>query len=438
MSDHNQTFVASEQSVTKPLRVVYLHQYFTTPCMQGGTRSYEMARRLVEAGHQVHMITSDRSRTGAPYETCEAGIRVTWIPVPYSNSMGNVARICAFLQFALVSARFAARTEADVIFATSTPLTIAIPAIYAKLRRRIPMVFEVRDLWPEMPIAVGALRNPISKWAARLLERFTYRNAEQIVALSPGIKDGIIAQGFPAERVTVIPNACDFELFRNSQGKGKAFRSAHAWLQHRPLVVYTGTIGKLNGLSYMVRLAHAALAIDPEVRFLLVGNGKEEENVRRLARDLGVLDRNFFMTGGLEKSQVPQILGAADIALSLFLDIKQMWANSANKFFDALAAGKPVAINYGGWQAELLQQHQAGLVLDPTDPSHSAQVLLKALGTPGWVTEAGRNAATLGKTCFDRDKLARDLEGVLVAAAGMRPQQGIGQEHRGSARGTTE
>ena len=150
------------------MRIVYLHQYFRTPDMVGGTRSYEMARRLVDKGHSVHMITS--SETPSDDEalwrtTNENGIDVHWTPVPYDNSMGYNARIKAFFAFAWRAAHKTATFSPDVIFATSTPLTIALPGVYGAYRAGCPMVFEVRDLWPLVPIEIGALRNPVTKQA---------------------------------------------------------------------------------------------------------------------------------------------------------------------------------------------------------------------------------------------------------------------------------
>src|SRR5205823_13311940 len=142
------------------MRIVYLHQYFVTPQMAGGSRSYEMARRLVAAGHDVHMVTSDRDAADAhaPWRhSVEAGIHVHWTPIAYDNRMSYGERMRAFLRFAWRAARKAVALRGDVVFATSTPLTIAIPAVYAARRLRVPMVFEVRDLWPEVPIAIGAI-----------------------------------------------------------------------------------------------------------------------------------------------------------------------------------------------------------------------------------------------------------------------------------------
>ena len=152
------------------MKIIYLHQYFNTPQMSGGTRSYEMARRFVAAGHEVHMITSHREESDDFSEWLEEiidGIHVHWLSVPYSNNMGFKARVLAFLKFAVASGVKARKVGGDVIFATSTPLTIALPAIYAAKRLKKPMVFEVRDLWPELPIEVSALKNPFLKICAR-------------------------------------------------------------------------------------------------------------------------------------------------------------------------------------------------------------------------------------------------------------------------------
>lgn len=398
------------------MRIIYLHQYFHTPAMPGSIRSFEMARRLVAWGHEVHLITADREANRGAYRTEEAGIHVHWLPVPYSNMLSTYGRIRAFFQFAWGASRRAAALEGDLIFATSTPLTIALPAVYAAKRKNIPMVFEVRDLWPELPIAMGTLKGWPLIVAARWLERFAYHNAAQIVALSPGMKAGVVGAGYPEERVSVIPNSADLDLFSVPASKGAEFRAAHAWLGERPLVLYAGTLGAINGVGYLARLAAALKERAPEVRFLVVGNGPEEAKIRDLARELGVLDKSFFMLSKVPKADMPAILSATTVATSLFIDLKEMWVNSANKFFDALASGTPVAINYGGWQAELLEERGAGLVLDPHDIENSAQRLADKLKDQMWLAQTGKDARQLAETRFSRDELAKQLEATLLRA----------------------
>ena len=174
---------------------------------------------------------------------------------------------------------------------------------------------------------------------------------------------GTSRTGYPREKVAIVPNASDLELFRRDSAHGREFRTRMGIEEDKILVGYLGTLGRINGVSYLVRVA-AALKDDPRFMFLTVGDGQEREQVAALARAENVLDRNFLMLPKIAKSQVPALLSAVDIATSLFLPIPQMESNSANKFFDALAAGCCVAINYGGWHAQLLQEARAGIRLD--------------------------------------------------------------------------
>lgn len=401
------------------MRIVYLHQYFVTPDMAGGARSFEMARRLVATGHEVHMVTSDQQGTAGTStwrESREAGIHVHWTPVPYDNVMSYAQRMRAFVEFAWRAARRAAQLRGDVVFATSTPLTIALPAVQAARRARCPMVFEVRDLWPAVPIAIGAIRNPIAVRAARWLERYAYRNAAQVVALAPGMRDEIVATGYPAERVTVIPNGCDLDVFRDAS-VGRVLRASHEWLGDRPLVVFTGTFGLVNGMDYLPQLAAELAKIDTGIRVAAVGAGRELARTQRLAAELGVLDRNLYLLGRRPKLEAAAWTQAADMTLALFTGPPIVWRDAVqNKFFDSLAAGKPVANNFPGWQSRIAQEAGAGLILPADDVPAAARQLASALRDRKWLDSAGTAARRLAETRFNRDELAAQLGGVLEQA----------------------
>jgi glycosyltransferase involved in cell wall biosynthesis len=404
------------------VRIVYLHQHFTPPDVPAGSRPYEMALRFAAAGHDVHVVASSRTEEPmfVPGSTPPSpeGVTVHWIPVKYETRMGFVRRLWAFVLFAVLAGWRARRLKADVVLASSTPLTIAIPGVFAKRGSRAPMVFEVRDLWPDVPIALGMLNNAVLRWAAFRLEQFAYRNADAVIALSPGMADGVVRAGVPAGKVVVVPNACDNAQFDIPAEVGLAFRAERSWLGERPLIVYVGTLGHANGVGYLARLAHEVGKIDEEVRFLVVGDGPERAPVARLAAELGVMDRTFFMEGWIPKSSVPAALSASDVSTSVFLPVKELEHNSANKFFDTLAAGRPVAINYGGWQADLVREHDAGLVLDPVDLGAAAKSLVTFLRSEPRVETARRSARRLADNEFDRDRLTavalEVLEGVAL------------------------
>lgn len=408
------------------MKIIYLHQYFNTPSMAGGTRSYEMARRMVAAGHEVHMVTSIRDSVCGHkswYETEEAGIHVHWYPVPYSNHMSYRQRIGAFLSFAKAAQKKVIQLGGEVIFATSTPLTIALPAVHAARKKKIPMVFEVRDLWPEMPIAMGAINNPLLRIAARWLERWAYRNSEAVVALSPGMKDGVIATGYPEKRVAVVPNSSDNLDFLYNAADEQNFRSQRPWLGDKPLLVYTGTFGKVNGVDYMVDLAVALSNLESDVQILLVGDGAEREGIKRLAKEAGVLGQNLFIENPLPKKDMPALLSTATLASALFIDLPEMRPNSANKFFDALASGTPVLLNYGGWMHELVTSHGCGLPMWQKSVGEVAAELESKIHDQGWLENAGKAARSLAETSFDRDVLADQLMAVLEAAVDGNPNK---------------
>jgi glycosyltransferase involved in cell wall biosynthesis len=402
------------------MKIVYLHQYFTTPKMAGGTRSYEMARRLASNGHEVHMVTTRTSvaeRRGLPRWDVEVidGIHVHWLPVRYGNRMTYRRRMLAFAIFALFASRRARQLRGEVVFATSTPLTIALPALAAIHGTRTPMVFEVRDLWPQLPIAVGALNSPVLQAAARTLERETYRRASAVVALSPEMVDGVVAVDGKPDKVTLIPNSCDNDLFEVPSRRGEEFRAARPWLGDGPIVIYAGTLGYANGVSYLVRIARECRAAAPQVRFLVLGDGAEADAIRRLADSEGVLGRNFFMEPFLPKERVPDALSAATVCTSVFRPIRELQANSPNKVFDALAAGRPIAVNHEGWIADLVREHRLGAVLDPHDPAAAASELVALLDDHEALRLASQAAKRLALGPFSRDRLAHQLEAVLTS-----------------------
>ena len=406
------------------MKVLYLHQYFVGRTGTAGWRSYEFSRYLVRKGHAVTVVSGCSEWSGLTLPAGQRrtvlevdGIEVRLLGVPYSQRMSMRRRLGAFAGFMLGASRECGRVaRPDVVFATSTPLTIAVPGLWASWRHRCPFVFEVRDLWPAAPIELGVLKNPLLIAAARALERLAYRRATHIVALSPGMKDGIVAAGVPAEKVTVIPNASDVELFRVPPEVGTKFRVEQGDLGRRPWVVYTGTFGRVNRVDWAVRLAGCVARLAPEVAFLFYGAGSEKERTRALARELGLLDRSVFFHDPLPRVELPRVLAAATVLSSFAQDLPVMRTNSANKFFDAFAAGKPVVINYGGWQAELLERAGAGLALPYHDVEGAARRLVTALRDADWLTRAGEASARLGDTEFNRVRLAGKLEEVLQRA----------------------
>ena len=401
------------------MRVLYLHQYFVDSAGAGGTRSLEFGRRLARNGHHVTLVTSTammseqyrrQVRTSAYMID---GIHVVAIPVSYDNSMGGLRRVAAFLQFAVRSLVAVLRLpRQDVIVATSTPLTIAIPAAVARLRRRCRLVFEVRDLWPEIPIEMGYLQSPPLRWAARALERFAYGIADEIIALSPGMAEGVRRVVGNRKRLTVVPNSSDLERFSIAQGR------PDWWPDLSPearVVLYAGTLGKANDVGWIVRVLTSEHAPD-DLHVVVVGGGADAAAISDLAERTGQLGRRIHVHGPVPKDEIVGAHRATHACLSLFADVHSLETTSPNKLFDALAAGRPVFINYGGWQEDLLAEHDCGARIS-RDPDDAARSLSNILFDQRRLLEMSNNARVAADR-FSRDRLYQRWAEVVVPLGG--------------------
>lgn len=405
------------------MKIVYLHQYYNGPNMSGSTRSYEFCRRLVAAGHEVHVVTTSRDNVDKQTKwtvTSDAGVTIHWYPVHYSNDMGFFSRMRAFVTFSVLGLLRLISLRPNLCFATSTPLTVAIPAILGRLLAQVPYVFEVRDLWPKVPIAMGVIRHPILKALAIGLEWSAYRYSAHVVALSPGMAEGVRARCKQvAERVTVIPNSSDIDLFRRTRANSTSAID-QSWLptalQGREFILYPGTLGNVNDIPYLVELASELGRLQYGIPILVVGDGAEKTQAIHLSKQLGILDEHIFFLPAVSKLQIPDIFALASVVISTTLAIEALYANSANKFFDSLAAGKPICVNYGGWQAELINRHTLGAVLS-RDTREAANRLADLINNPIAMKTASENAKSLAETEFSRDKHFQRLQKILIASA---------------------
>jgi glycosyltransferase involved in cell wall biosynthesis len=377
--------------------------------MSGSTRSHEMAKRLVLMGYDVEIITSTRNNKleHLNFMSTENGVKINWINVNYSNNMGAIERIISFIKFAFLAFFKAIDLKGDLIFASSTPLTVSLPGIFAARYSGIPFYFEVRDLWPEIPIAMGYLRNPILRSLAIKLEKFSYRNSKGIIALSEGMKDGIVKTGYPNENIVVIPNGADLDLFDFMKSEKIKIREKYRFNQNDIIILYPGTFGQVNNLEYLVDLANE-FKTNLNVKFLFVGDGKEKELIVNKAKEFNIFEKNIFLLEPLPKNKISEIFSMCDIVVSTVLPIVELEANSANKFFDALASGTCMVINHGGWLEKELIENNCGFRL-PRNIDEAYLKLSPYIKNRNILEEMGRNARKLGEMKYSRDVLAKQL-----------------------------
>jgi glycosyltransferase involved in cell wall biosynthesis len=404
------------------MKVLYFHQHFSSPSGAAGTRSYEMAQRLIHRGHSVLMVCGNFQggnsgltvgfKKGSRRGTVN-GLEVLEFQLPYSNIDSFLKRTGVFLRFALRSIRVALSEKYDLVFASTTPLTAGIPGIVARWFRSKPFVFEVRDLWPELPKAMGVIRNPVVLKLMRILEWISYHSANRCVGLSPGIVEGIKKCGIKEELVTMISNGCDLDLFSNAQP------SAIKGVKKSDFVaIYTGTHGLANGVNAALNAARELKNRNrQDIKLCFIGSGRlKPDLIDQAKRD--ELDNCIFLDP-IPKAHLACCLKRADLGMQLLKNIPSFYyGTSPNKFFDYLATGLPVLNNYPGWLADLIQDNQCGFAIPPDSPSAFADALEEAADDRVSLKEMGQHSVELAGRMFDRNKLADQFVNWLEGAAG--------------------
>ncbi len=396
------------------MHILFLHQYYNTPEMPGGPRAHALATRFVRAGHRVTVITTDRTAGMCPggwRRSWVEGVEVHWAAVPYSHAMGYAERVRAFADFATRAAVRVIDTPADVIFASSTPLTIVIPAIVAKQVHRAPLVLELRDLWPEAAVAMGAIRSRAVLAAASALERIAYQQADAVVALAPRIAQGAIRNGARPGQVFTSTNAADPSTVRSTDEEACEVRRQLGLTDADRMVLYAGTLGRVNHSRWLAELAANVVAGCPRTWFVFVGGGRERHHVDAVSAGsprVRRLDR-------VPRKMVGAFLRAASIGVCSCLPDPRLSADATNKVADYLGAGLPIAVNYGGPRTERLCCVGAAIRL-PDCPRDAAQRLVATLDDARWISEAQRASRELGRGEFGIDHVAAGVLAVIERA----------------------
>lgn len=349
------------------MKIIYLHQYFKFPSERGSTRSYDLAVSFLKEGYKVVIISSSKSERFKSKRwniIQQDGLEVHFIYSPFGTHLSYLKRTFIFFKFMWHATFRLLKINADIVLATSTPLTIGIPPMIKRWVHKTPYVFEVRDVWPEAVIAIGAVKN---KWMQRWLyyqEKIIYTFASYIVPLSTDMQKSIIKRfpSFTQKTDTVIENISEISRFQSCDTKPSRIEKVIG-MKPRFTILYAGTFGRVNGLSYLVDLAEQTLKLDPSLVYILIGAGGDKAKVTALAEQRNVLQKNLFILDPISKDELPAWYRSVNMGSSFVINIKELWANSANKFFDSLAAGKPVLINHQGWQASIIEKENLGYVL---------------------------------------------------------------------------
>lgn len=411
------------------MHILFIHQAFATLDEAGGTRHYELARYLVEQGHCVTIITSPVSyltgksrQQGMPWldrQEPEPGItilRTYTYPALHKNF---VHRVFSFLSFMVSSFLAGLRVKnIDLVWGTSPPIFQGATAWLLARLKRVPFLFEVRDLWPAFAIAVGVLRNPLLIRATLWLERFLYRHADRVMVNSPGFIQHVIKRG--AGWVELIPNGAEPEMFY-PQANGQAFRSAND-LDGKFIVVYAGAHGMSNDLGILLRAAEL-LRDTPNICIVLVGDGKEKANLQAQAAQMHLTNIRFLPP--VAKEQMGEVLAAADACVAILKPLELYKTTYPNKVFDYMAAGRPVILAIDGVIRQVVEASGGGLFVPPGDPTALAQAVRRLAGDPAQSRQMGLNGRRTIEIHFNRRILAEKLVLLLEEMRGSRARNHI-------------
>lgn len=390
------------------MKILYIHQYFNTPSEAGGTRSYWIAQKLLEKGHTVTIITSASQISRRSDIKVVDGIIVVYLRVAYSQKMNIVKRLQSFFDFMVRSTIHAVKLKnIDLVIATSTPLTVGFPALVLNKLRNIPYIFEVRDLWPEVPIQMGGLKSKILQKLAVLFEKMIYKNSEHIVALSPGMKNGILKYELN-EKVSVIPNMSkntefwprkkDTDLTQELGLKESSFK-----------VIHFGALGIANGVKTIIESAKV-LKDNENIEFVFIGGGATERKMIELCKEYGM--ENVHFLGRFPMNKTSEIVNLCDISVVSFLDLPILYTNSPNKLFDSLSAGKPIIVNSAGWTKEIIEKHNCGFYVDPNDPLDLVDKINYLIEDRVKLNEMSLNSRELAKQ-YDKSVLTEEFANIV-------------------------
>lgn len=391
------------------MKVLYFHQHFTTPTIGGGTRSYEFAQKLIERGHKVTMVCGETANLKLDDSVIKGisrgvidGIDVIQIKIPYSNSDGITKRAWLFTKFALTGIKIALREDYDLLFATSTPLTASIPGIFSKWFKKKKFIFEVRDLWPELPKALG-MKNYFLLSGMSLLEWLSYHNADACIGLSPGICEGIAKRSQKGKKITMIPNGCDLDIFK--PGKRENLKLDGIKITDT-VAVFTGAHGIANGLDAILNGAAELKKLKrDDIIIAFIGDGKMKPHLKERVEKEGLDNCRFF--DPMSKIELNKVLASVDIGIMALANIPAFYyGTSPNKFFDYIASGIPVLNNYPGWLADMILENKCGIAIPPDNENVFAKALIDLADNPEQRRVYGKNARNLAESSFAREDLA--------------------------------
>jgi colanic acid biosynthesis glycosyl transferase WcaI len=400
------------------MRILYLSQYFPPEAGATQTRAYEMAKTWVTLGHQVTMLCEFPNHPSGIIPSNYKGkiierdnldgidiIRV-WVKAsPLKIFRTRMLFYLSFMINATLAGLFFARHKYDFIYATSPPLFVGGAALVLKLLKNIPLVFEVRDLWPESAIELGELKSPRVISLATKLEEACYRGSTKIVVVTHGIYKRLIDRGIPHSKLIILPNGANIEMFKYSPSGRERLRTEMA-LEGKFIAIYAGIHGLAQGLETVLEAAKL-LVNQPEIYFILIGDGPKKAELLIQAKSFDL--PNLAMLPEEPRQQIPDYLSTADIAIVPLKKAEIFKGALPSKIFDAWACERPVLLSIDGEARQIVETVNGGVFIPPEDPIKMAETIIFLSKSPKECLAMGKNGLIYTQSNHSRATLAENL-----------------------------
>ncbi|NLI81636.1 MAG: glycosyltransferase family 4 protein [Deltaproteobacteria bacterium] len=403
------------------MHILFLTHYFPPEVNAPASRTFENARRWVRAGHRVTVLTCNPSHPagvlypGYPnrlrgWETME-GIRVLRVRTYLSANKGFLRRTANYLSY-MVSATIqsGAARDVDVVVSTSPQFFCGMAGLWVARLKRRPWVLEIRDLWPESIIAVGAMQNRRVIRFLESMETFLYQRADHIVSVTRSFKGHIEKRRVPPHRISVLTNGADLSRY-HPMDRENGVRE-QLGLRGTFVASYIGTHGMAHGLETVLKAAEL-LRREREIRFLLVGDGAERERLEA-ERERLRLD-NVLMLPQQPKEEMPAFLAASDACMVLLRKRDVFKTVIPSKIFEAMAMARPIILGVEGESRGIVEEGRCGLFIEPEDAGELARTVVRLHRDPALARSLGENGRAFVRERFDRDMLAQRYLEIIQA-----------------------
>jgi len=402
------------------MRILLYTQYFSPETNAPANRWDYFTNYLKNKGHEITVLTSYPNHPQRKifqgyknrFRTIENkdGIKIIRCYTYISPSVKFIPRLLNYLSFSFSSyLNSLSLKRFDLIIVSIPPIFVGFTGLKIAKRLKVPLVLDLRDLWPEAAEETGYLKKGSLYYYTLNKARNLYQKATVILVNSPALKEDLICSyGISSNKIFYIPNGADLEFFRNDYDTKEIEEKYN--LKNKFVVLYTGIIGFAQGIETIIKTANL-LKEKNEIVFLIVGSGPKEEEIKNLVKELRLT--NVILTGQRPREEMPYFVSRADVCLATYKNSPVFKKNIPSKIFDYMASGKPIIVNLEGEASEIILSAQAGLLSLPEDPESLKEAILKIYESPILKEKMGESALIYARQYYDKKVISENLEEIL-------------------------